>query len=279
MSIYKELNDKNWLHQRYEIDKISMSALSKEIGCNNNSVRQALIKHGFEIRTRSQAQLVNSTTDLIIDKDILDGSLMGDAFLVKWKKSNFSSPYLKKKNKYSDHLEWFAKYFENFPKIYLEQTYLKKTGKTYVTHVYKTGVDAQLQEFYNRWYPESNNYEKNIPDDIIPNETFLLHWFLDDGSSHARNRTKEYLKKGWTQNTKQILITFSSECFEKDQQDKLCEKINNLFDLEMYTAKIVWSNSKGDHEGYRCHIPQSKASKFFEIIGQSPIKSLSYKWK
>jgi hypothetical protein len=279
VSIYKELNDKEWLVENYETRLRSCLNISKEIGCNNNSVRQALIKHGIPVRNPSQAQLTHSTTNLKINKSVLDGSLMGDAFLSKWRKGDSSLPKLQKRNKYLDHLEWFAKKFEDNPNIKQAERYLKNTDKTYVAYEYRTNADVQLQEYYQRWYPESNNYKKVIPSDIKIDEIFLLHWFLDDGYSYIRDREKEMKSKGWNQNVKQVFVGFCTECFELDQQQNLCDKINDNYDLGISPKKIVWKNSKENKEGHRLILPQTKTNKFFEILGECPIESLKYKWK
>lgn len=279
MSIYKELNDKEWLVNQYEKGLRSCLNISKEIGCNNNAVRQALVKYKIPLRNRSQAQTTHSTTNLTINKSVLDGTLMGDAFLSKWKKSNNSIPKLQKKNKYLDHLKWFAEQFETTPNITLTEHYLKATDKTYTFYEYRSCVDPNLESYYNRWYPADNNYKKIIPNDIEVDETFLLHWFLDDGYSHRRDRIKEMESKGWKQNKEQITTGFCTECFELDQQNILCDKINDKFNLGIIPRKIVWKTSKENKEGYRLFLPQNNSNKFFEIIGKCPIESLKYKWK
>lgn len=279
MSIYKELNDKDWLHKEYIVEKKSLVRIAKDIGCNHNSVRQAAIKYGFKIRNCSEAQIVNSTTNLNINKSVLDGSLMGDAFLTKWRKSDKSLPHLNKKNKNYDHIEWFANKFEVKPKIEFVEQYLKQTEKTYTFYTYRTCVDEKLQEYYNRWYPKWNNYVKVIPDDLVIDATFLLHWYLDDGYSHYRKREYELEQKGWTQNKEQVILGFCTECFNLEQQQKICDKINKTYNLGIKPRKIVWNNSKELKEGYRLIVPQLKTNDFFNIIGNCPIKSLEYKWK
>lgn len=281
MSKYKELDDENWLNEKYNNELLSLLAIGKLLGCNNNSVRQALLKFGFSIRNPSQAQLTTRSFDLNIDKSVLDGSIMGDASLHKWRKGYNSLPFLKKKNKNFDHLNWFAKNFESIPNITFTEQFLKATQKTYTYYTYRSKVDPQLQEYYERWYPESNNYVKVIPNDIEVDSVFLLHWFLDDGYSHLRDRINEYAKigKGWTTKTDQVNVGFCTECFELEQQQFLCDKINDKFDLGIKPHKIVWKNSKEDKKGYRLRIPQSNSNKFFEIVGDCPIESLKYKWK
>lgn len=279
MSIYKELNDKEWLIDEYLLKMRSCLNISKEIGCNNNAVRQALIKHGIGVRNQSQAQIVHSTTDLTINNSVLDGILMGDAYLQKWRKGKKSLPSLLKKNKYLDHLTLVSTIFELNPKIKQVEQYLKATGKVYTYYQYRSCVDPKLEPYYLRWYPETNDHKKVIPDDIEVDETFLLHWFLDDGFSHRRDRSKEMESKGWKQNKEQITVGFCSQCFELEQQKNLCDKINDKFDLGVIPRRIVWKNSKENMDGYMIYVAQKNANKFFEIIGECPIESLKYKWK
>jgi len=276
VSVYKELNDREWLVENYENNLRSCLNISKEIGCNNNAVRQALIKHGIRVRNPSEAQLTKSTTNLQINKSILDGSLMGDAYLAKWRKGSNSLPRLGKANKFLDHVMWFAKSFEDSPNIQLQ--FDSKT-KSFPSYVYRSNVDPQLEDYYKRWYPESNNYKKVIPDDLVIDQMFLLQWFLDDGYSHLRNRKVEMELKGWKQNIDQVLVGFCTECFELEQQQNLCDKINEKYDISIKPKKIVWKNSTESKEGYRLTVAQTKTNNFFNIIGECPIETLKYKWK
>lgn len=66
---------------------------------------------------------------------------------------------------------------------------------------------------------------------------------------------------------------FCSESFTKEDQQILCDKINEKFDLVARTVKV-----KGG-TGWRISIPQSKSNEFFNIIGPPPVQSLAYKWK
>ena len=281
MSIYKELNDKKWLNEHYNENLRSCLNISKELGCNNNSVRQALIKHGIKVRTPSEAQIVDREFNLKIDSSVLDGSLMGDAFLTKWRKGVKSLPKLQKNNKHLDHLTWFAEHFEPIPNIKLRNDSWRKSGKEFTAYEYRTGVDKRLQDYYERWYPESNDYVKVIPDDLVIDPVFLLHWFLDDGFTHTRDRSSEYkaIGKGWTQKVKQITLGLCTECFDLKSQQKLSDKVNERYDLDMTPRKVVWKNSKEKMEGYRLFISQLKVDKFFEIVGECPFESLKYKWK
>jgi Helix-turn-helix domain of resolvase. len=47
---YPILNKKEWLVEQYETNERSMKEIAQEIGCSNNTVRDALLRHGIETR-------------------------------------------------------------------------------------------------------------------------------------------------------------------------------------------------------------------------------------
>jgi len=47
---YKLLSDKKWLISKYEIDKLSLNAIAKLIGCSVGSVRSYLLSYGATLR-------------------------------------------------------------------------------------------------------------------------------------------------------------------------------------------------------------------------------------
>ena len=52
---YKQLEDKNWLNQKYAIEKTNQDEIANIIGCTSWSINNALKKHGIPIRSRSEA--------------------------------------------------------------------------------------------------------------------------------------------------------------------------------------------------------------------------------
>ena len=205
MSKYPLLNDKKWLYEKYIREGFGTIKICKLSGAKTpNSVRQALIKYNIPVRTIGDGLRINRKDDgLIINKEVIDGCLLGDGFLCKWNKnSDVSFPYFAKRNKYYDHIK----------------------------------------------------YVSNL----------LLHWFLDDGNSYQARKNSR---------TKQIIITLCSECFSKNNQEMIMDKVNNKFNLSMRL------NKANSGVGYRIVVPQSKASLFYDIIGPCPVPSMEYKWK
>lgn len=267
---YELLNDKEWLIEKYEIEGKSLPEISCLVNAkNHNSVRQALNRHGIYIRNQSEGVTYGRKDDgFILDLDVINGCLLGDAGLRKWKKeSKISIPMFFKKNKYYDHVLWVANFLfsgENATER-IKEGEEKLNGKKYQNFRFDSLTHKELLPLYEKWYPANNDFVKVVPDDLILNEKIMLHWFLDDGTTSWRKRVKK--------NT--VKLTFCSQSFTIDHQQKLCDKINEKWDLN---AKTKSTNSG---TGYVIGIPESKVLKFFDTIGPCPIEvpSLMHKWK
>jgi len=122
-----------------------------------------------------------------------------------------------------------------------------------------------LSSHFRKWYPESSNFKKAVPFDLILTPGHLLHWFLDDGFS--------YVRKGYGRRSKQVLIAFCSESFSREDQQRLCEQMGSKFGIKARVSKAQWGT------GWRIFLPQSQAGAFYDVIGSAPVESLAYKWK
>jgi hypothetical protein len=251
-SKYEQLNDKEWLLQKYVVEHRSALEIAKLIGAkNSNSVRQFLAKFAIKIRDQVEAQV--SERDFEIDNDVLVGSLLGDAGLMTSNKNNRNTaPYFYKKNKYYDHVAYVAKSFYGTD----FEFHIKNDGGY---HKFSTAACLDFIPLYNKWYP---NGKKIIPQDIEVTPMILHHWFLDDGSAYIRKRV-----------SRQVIIILSSQCFVQKDQEMICSKMNDRFGLNFGLEKI------NNGTGYRIKLPQSKTDQFYQIIGRPFIDSLSYKWK
>lgn len=260
---YNLVNNKDWLYEQYITLKKSAKQIAKEVGYkSSNSIRQSLIRNNIPIRSYSSAQRINHIDNIKIDIEVLDGTLLGDGYLSGRKKSNSDiCPSFNKKNKFLDHVEYIRDILLPNVEIKTGYRFLKKTGKEYVSHMVYSNRTEKLIPFYDRWYPEWNNFKKVVPEDITITPTVLLHWFLDDGSTT------------YCGNKKNPMIIFCSESFTEEENQLLCDKINQSFDLG---AKLAPCNSGTK---WRVRIPQNRCNDFFNIIGKCPVPSLKYKWK
>ena len=267
MSKYEKLNNKEWLVQKYIAEKLSTKKICILSGAKTpNSVRQALMKYGIQLRSVSDGLTCNREDDgFVLDLEVINGCLLGDGFLIKYnKKSDMSYPYFAKRNINKDHILYvssliFNKNFEERTKECKEHDIFGNELNVFSLRSYS---HKELLPLYKRWYPEWNNYKKVIPDDIKITSKVLLHWFLDDGSSYSRKR-----------NTKQICIVLCSESFSRESQELFSEKIFKEFSIKCSVRRTQCGT------GWRTFVRQKYAGLFYEIIGPSPVPSLAYKWK
>lgn len=262
---YRLLNDYAWIYEKYITEKLSTISISNLLGIKScNSVRQALQRHGIPIRNSRDAQITHREGDAFkLCNATLEGNLLGDGSLKKSNRtSQIAGTHFSQTNKYLNHILYVAEQFYENP-----EEWVTKDEEGYYT--FRTLSYDILNPYFSKWYPADNDFEKVIPDDIEITPKLLLHWFLGDGSSYQRRKESK---------TKQVVITFCSECFSKNDQDKLCEKINKKYNLGFYTRKLG-PPKKGRGYGYRIEVGQSHANQFYQLIGLPPFPEMAYKWK
>lgn len=265
---YDKLNDQQWLLEEYLTNKNSLMQIANQVGAkNHNSVRQVLVHMGVETRNLREAQILGREEDgLVVNKDIIDGGLLGDASVFMFNRhSDICMPFYSRKNKYYDHVLWVAKHMVSEPEKAIVPVTHKLNGKSFVYSYFRTLSNDLLLPYFRRWYPKENNYKKLIPEDVSIHPASLLHCFLDDGTSERRKRNGKL--------TNQIKIKLCLQGFKRDNLEMFCDKVNKKYNLGMRTHYC------GTGFGYLVGIPQAQAGHFYEIIGPPPVKSLAYKWK
>ncbi len=265
--LYENLNNEQWLREQYLVKNKSTQEIASIVGADSgNSVRQALIRKGIEVRNKSDGLTIKRTSLFVENKDVINGCLLGDGFMrVYNRESDESYPAFYKRNKYYDHVLWVGEQLmgsQAAERIRPEIRILNdKEFPCYLLHGF---CEKMLLDYYRKWYPKSSGFKKVVPHDLEINEKVILNWFLDDGTSYRYRLTSP---------TKQVIIWFCSESFIKEDQEWLCDKMNEKYNLK---AKV---HVRKGGTGWRIKLPQSKTADFFEIIGPPPIKSLAYKWK
>jgi hypothetical protein len=267
-SKYPLLNDPKWLYGRYITEGLSTIQICRLAGAKTpNSVRQALLKHSIPVRTIGEGLKSNKESDgLIVKAEDIEGCLLGDGYLRKWRKdSSNACPYFAKRNKFYDHVKFVAqilfghKWEERVRES--EETIL---GKKAVIFSLRSLSNEHLKPFYERWYPAWNDYRKVIPSDLRLTPRMVLHWFLDDGNSYQRRKDSK---------KKQVVITLCSESFSMDDQQMIVDKMRDDFGIKGGLKKVPFGT------GYRIQFSQSQAPLFYDIVGPCPVPSMGYKWK
>ena len=278
ISKYVKLNDSKWLEKQYLGNFRSLNHIARESGCTASSVRSALLRFGIKLRSKSEGQRLRYGKEdfFQINKDVIDGCLLGDACLRKMNKySNDSLPLFLKKNLYHDHILLVAS-------LLFGQNHTDRIREVRSYHGYGLAGNAksmfslsslthpELEPFYQRWYPRTNDFHKVVPEDIAISPTMLLHWFMDDGYSYwvsYKNDKQRYLR-----------VEFATQSFNKPELDFLAESILNILGLRM-AVRLHKRHGEIRGTGYEMHVQQKDVPKFFEVIGPCPVPSLAYKWK
>jgi hypothetical protein len=263
---YELLNNKEWLRQKYIIEKLSTKEIAKLAGAKTpNSARQALIRNGIDLRTIGEGLTATRNDDFELDMDVIIGGLLGDAHMRSHNRnSNNSFPYFKKKNIGLDHVQYVAKLL--FPSSW-ESRVVTEIGKNPFNNAnvtyYKISTLSrrELLPIFRQWYPEHNGFKKTIPENISINSKILLHWFLDDGCTI-------YIKNKELVDTK-----FCAMSFNRNEQEILIESVRKNLDIQM-TIRKAESGSGSD-----IWIPPSQFEKFMYVVGNCPVSSMQHKWK
>lgn len=281
VSCYALLNDKEWLFENYVNKKLSTIDIAEIVGAKSAStVCQSLRRLGIPVRTKSEGHTCDREDEgFEINKSVIDGCLLGDAGLYCHSKdSDDSFPFFRKTNIYYDHIKYVGQIL--FPEKWEERITdgtnngLYGEGRIFtlcsLTH-------TELLPFFNRWYPESNNYKKIIPNDIEINKDVLLHWFLDDGYSVLTHRKYQDRPQ---YNKDVVRVSFATQSFELKELEMLSKKIYNKFSLKI-VPRYHQRNGKIEGSGYEMTLYEAKeqVKLFYNIIGSPPVDSLAYKWK
>lgn len=260
---YTQLQDKDWLCEKYLKERISTNQIAILIGASSaNSVAFALKKFDIPIRNTSAARTIKNTSKLVINKDVIDGSLLGDGSLRMGgnhldKKSKIRMPAFRKTNVKYDHLLYVAQQLLDDEAVQKIKEDTKRKCFSFCTR-----FSDDLLPFWKRWYPESNDFKKVVPHDLDLTPKVILNWFMDDGTTSARKRK-----------TRQINMVFCSESFTKDDNEWLC----NEFDIKYGIKPGIYYNGKGF--GWRIRIPVKYIQNVYDVMGPCPVKSMEYKWK
>lgn len=266
-ALKKQLENKNWLIDQYKNKEKTATEIVKQFNIKGSTyaiklIRDSLSKFGIVKHSRRYLRIKNNSKDYFEPiKDIIDGCLLGDAGLWIPNNKEESAPFFRKSNRYKDHVFWVAnKLFLKNSEKRIKVRYTKLNEKYFKAYRFDSLTHDFLSFYYKRWYPKENSYKKVIPRDCSISPIALLNWFLDDGST-----TYEKCKKV-------VRLTFCTDSFSKFDQEILSKRIYKRYGLILYVRKYRKNI-------YRMFLCGSQIEKFYHIIGECPVKSLSYKWK
>lgn len=271
-SKFEQLDDSNWLIQKYINECLSSIEIGNIVGCSCRNVTRALTKYGIPVRNKSEGHRVKRCDHFIFNIGIINGSLLGDSS-ISLPNHGTGNSYLCKTNVDYEHLLYFAnQIFSKNPESRITGPFENKWGYENSKPFYRlsTYSKPELTILRKIWYPDGI---KIIPRDILLTKKSILHWFMDDGYSYfvTRFRGKKYEERI-------VRVQFATQSFSKNDLEFLCQKILELFHIKM-TLRFHSRNGNVKGTGYFVEVSESQISDFFDLIGECPVDSLKYKWK
>lgn len=261
-SKYPLLDDEKWLYEKYVKENLSTIQISLLVGGTPNSVYFRLKKFNISARNKSEARTNKRNSVFNFDKEIIEGSLLGDGSLkMKNKKSKDCVPCFRKTNIGYDHILYVANALcSDNGETHIKEWWNKQNRRYF--H-FSTQHEKELLPLFKEWYPENNNFKKLIPKNLKLTPKVILNWFMDDGTTSFRKRK-----------TTQVKMTLCSESFTKEDNEWLCDKLKDEFNIQAHIQKI-----KDKGYGWRIFIPVKSINTFYDVIGPCPVPSMKYKWK
>ena len=194
---YPLLNDKDWLQNKYENEKLSSNQIGVLVGgASCGQINQRLKKCGIKVRTKSEGHVCQRKDDGFVlnesTESVIVGAMLGDGnFWSSNKESDGAFPCFRKNNIHYDHIKYVAellygdKWQGRVSELWRKPSSFGPGGRVFAT----CGLTRkELMPLYRAWYPPANGYKKVIPEDAKIDKIVLLHWFLDDGYSYRVNR-------------------------------------------------------------------------------------------
>lgn len=245
--------DKDWLYQKYIIEKMSMKEIAQLLGISDKPIRNRLKEYNIPSRKQGSWQEKSPIILNSFQKEVIQGALLGDGSLTSGRK-NSSFVYI---SKVKEHVQFVCHSLEDYaiPSCFYSESdvYDYRTNKKYHKTTFKTQANITFTQLRDKWY---KNNIKHIPNDLKLTSTNCLIWYLGDGS----------LTKYSTKSSQRIYFATNS-FMEEEIQDIL---IPQLKDFE---PTIQLNNRQPV-----LFIPRRKILDFLNFIGPCPVEAYRHKW-
>lgn len=186
-------------------------------------------------------------------KEILIGTILGDAHLEKLHTPELSRLKIEHSLKQKEYVDWFYEEFKNWIRTKPKQKIKKVFGKIHKNYGFCTYGHRLLGNFQKDFYLEK---KKIIPDNLFENITplSLAVWYMDDGSIKSNKH------KGVFLNTQSFSV-------------KDVKILQSILEIKFGIA----SSTRKDETGEQIYLGGESGEKFIKIIEPFVIPSMKYK--
>ena len=206
---------------------------------------------------------------VVMDKatahEIIDGSLLGDAGLVK--KYSRGNPYFWIDLSGEEHIDWLhilktsllsmgVSVTDKCPKITPRISTLRGKTREYKEVALWSSCSPLLLPFYLRWYPYS---KKVVPTDLQLTPLVIAHWFMGDGSSWWMSGRPNLVR-----------VKFCTNSLPLSNIDWLANQLNNkrgIIAIRYKSSPVLFINDA------------ASVSRLMKMIEPHLVPSFSYKVK
>ena len=186
-------------------------------------------------------------------KEILIGTILGDAHLEKLYTPELSRLKIEHSYKQKEYVDWFYEEFKNWIRTKPKEKIKKVFGKIHKNYGFCTYGHGLLGNFQKEFYAEK---KKVIPDNLFKNITLLslAVWYMDDGSIKSNKHKGVFL---------------NAQSFSEKDVKTLQSILENKFGLTSATRK--------DESGEQIYLGGKSGEEFIKIIEPFVIPSMKYK--
>ena len=235
----------------YVVKKFTTYEISEKCGVHRSTISNWLKK--YELQPRQRHTILNETILTKIQKELILGSILGDAHIELMKSGNLARFIESHSIKQKTYLNWKSEILHNISRPIKNYSCInKKTNKQYFFCNYYTNATKELlgwqKDFYNK---KQKIVNKEIVKDITPFS--LAVWYMDDGSIDKISQR----------------AFICSDCFTLEEHKILQGVLKENFNLNSKIVKYKEYN--------RLHFTVVETRKLCEIIRPYVIKSMEYK--
>jgi len=248
----KQYCNKDWLEQKYLIEKLSTIQISKLIKVNDETIRKWLWKFNISVRSRDEGIHLAKANHCNLSqeaKEWIDGELLGDGCLYSQSKYSAKFQY---SSKYLEYIQYVSDTLKSFG---IQQSgKIRKNYSGYAhneAYCYSSLNYPELLSIRKRWYPKG---KKIIPKDLELTPLLLRQEHIGDGCLKHPKNGNPYIQLatcGFLINDVEWLILQLNKLgFKSTRQPN-----NNTIYISTYSTKD-----------------------FLDYIGKCPVKCYNYKF-
>jgi hypothetical protein len=188
-------------------------------------------------------------------REIIIGTLLGDAHLENRYKSRIFSLMIEHSIKQKEYVDWLYNEFKEWVRTPPKIKYSTVNGKKYQKYYFRTLSSGRFRFYHHQFYKQGKKIvPKLIHKWLTP--LGLAVWFMDDGSLKSKHHRARII---------------NTQGFSKKENKHLIEVLFKNFKVK--------SKLRKQKEGYQIYVLAETVSIFKDIINPYIISSMHYKLK